>query len=43
MGVPVEEIALQVMPAAAALATAAWVVGRTSLDRLRRRRPVRRL
>jgi hypothetical protein len=39
MGIPVEESFLQLMPAGAALVTAVWITGRTSLRRLRRRGP----
>jgi hypothetical protein len=39
MGIPVEEIVLQLIPAGAALVTAIWITGRTSLRQLRRRRP----
>ena len=39
MGIPVEESVLQLMPAGAAAVTAAWIVGRSTLRRLRRRRP----
>jgi hypothetical protein len=35
-GIPIEEGVLQLVPAAAAIATAVAVAGRTSLDRLRR-------
>jgi hypothetical protein len=37
MGIPVEESVLQLVPAGAAMATAVWITGRTSLRRLRRR------
>src|SRR4029453_12540703 len=39
IGIPVEESVLQLMPAGAAAVTAAWIVGRSTLRRLRRRRP----
>ncbi len=39
MGIPVEESVLQLAPAGAAMVTAVWITGRTSLRRLRRRRP----
>jgi hypothetical protein len=41
MGIPVEESVLQLAPAGAALVTAVWIAGRTSLRQLRRRRPAR--
>jgi hypothetical protein len=37
-GIPVEESVLQLAPAGVALATVVAIVGRSSLDRLRRRR-----
>jgi hypothetical protein len=37
MGIPVEESVLQLAPAAAAMATAVAIAGRTGLGRLRRR------
>jgi hypothetical protein len=39
MGIPVEEGVLQLAPVGAAMVTAVWITGRTSLRRLRRRRP----
>ena len=39
MGIPVEESVLQLAPAGAAMVTAVTIAGRTSLGRLRRRRP----
>jgi hypothetical protein len=39
MGIPVEESFVQLAPAGAAMVTAVWITGRTSLRRLRRRRP----
>jgi hypothetical protein len=39
MGLPVEESVLQLVPAGAAMMTGVWVAGRTSLRRLRHRRP----
>jgi hypothetical protein len=39
MGIPVEESVLQLVPAGAAVVTAVWIAGRTSLRRLRRLRP----
>jgi len=36
-GIPVEESALQLAPAGAAIVTAVAIAGRTGLDRLRRR------
>jgi hypothetical protein len=41
MGLPVEETVLQLMPAGAALVTAVWILGRTSLGRLRHTRKAR--
>jgi hypothetical protein len=41
MGIPVEETVLQLIPAGAALVTAVWITGRTSLHRLRRTREAR--
>ena len=38
MGIPVEETVLQLIPAGAALVTAVWITGRTSLRRLRQTR-----
>ncbi|HEU0248574.1 MAG TPA: hypothetical protein VFR38_15970 [Gaiellaceae bacterium] len=37
IGIPVEESALQLVPAGAAIVTAAAIAGRATLDRLRRR------
>jgi hypothetical protein len=37
IGIPVEESVLQFAPAGAAIVTAVAIVGRTGLDRLRRR------
>ena len=39
MGIPVEESVLQLAPAGAATVTAVWIAGRTTLRRLRGRRP----
>jgi hypothetical protein len=39
LGLPLEEGVLQLAPAGAAMATALWITGRTSLRQLRRRRP----
>jgi hypothetical protein len=39
MGIPVEESVLQLAPAGAAMVTAVAIAGRTTLGRLRRRRP----
>jgi hypothetical protein len=39
IGIPVEETVLQLVPAGVAMVTAVWITGRTSLRRLRRRRP----
>jgi len=39
MGIPVEESVLQLAPAGAAMVTAVWIAARTSLRKLRRRRP----
>jgi hypothetical protein len=41
LGIPVEETVLQLMPAGAALVTAVWIRGRTSLRRLRHAREAR--
>jgi hypothetical protein len=39
MGIPVEESVLQLAPAGAAMVTAVWIAGRTTLRQLRPRRP----
>ena len=39
MGIPVEESVLQLAPAGAATVTAIWIAGRTTIRRLRGRRP----
>jgi hypothetical protein len=39
MGIPVEESVMQLVPAGAAVVTAVWIAGRTTLCQLRRRRP----
>jgi hypothetical protein len=41
MGIPVEETVMQLIPAGAALVTAVWITGRTSLRRLRHTREAR--
>jgi hypothetical protein len=41
IGIPLEETFLQLAPAGAAMVTAVWIAGRTSLRQLRRRRPDR--
>jgi hypothetical protein len=41
MGLPLEESVLQLAPAGAAAATAVAIAARTTLERLRRRRPGR--
>jgi hypothetical protein len=41
MGIPVEESVLQLAPAGVVTVTAVWIAGRTSLGRLRRRRPAK--
>jgi hypothetical protein len=41
LGIPVEETVLQLMPAGAALVTAVWIRGRTSLRRQRHTREAR--